>query len=988
MKKLADFIVDNKYKVLIAVLIITLVCACLALTVTINTDMTKYLPDDSSMKIGVDIMAEEFPDMQVPKTIRVMFEDMSPEEAGAMLTRLEDIEYVSSVDFDLNSEDHYKDGYALFILSTDYDYGSAEERSIEKTVANDFAEHNMLYKNDNTVTTDIPLRTIIIAVVLIFIVLIIMCSSWVEPILFLVSIGCAVVINLGTNCFFESISYITFAIAALLQLVLSMDYSIILMSRFRQELAVDGDKPAAMKRAVANAFSSITASSVTTFVGLLALVFMRFKIGTDLGLVLAKGVLCSLICVFTLLPALILRFDAAIEKTKKKELSIPMGGLAKFSYRSRYVLAALFIPLFIGMFFLQQNTDTAYTLATKDPIADIFPKTSTLVILYNNDDEAKIAELSAKMEDDEKIQTVLNYSTTLGRKCTAAELSDMIEDMGSDMALDPSLLNIIYYEYFDGSTGSMTVSSFLNFVANDIAPNPAFAGYISDDMRGSLDQIRKFSDPEALTAPQSAEYIAGLFGIDAEQVSQLMMYRSMQSGADSGVSMTVPQFAQFIASDVLTNPEYTSGFDTDFLSLLRDIADPSRIKTIPSLAKALIRNESLSADGMANALGMGAEDVNGIYWLYASKNGMLNEGSISVRDFVDFLDDVVLSDPQYAGQFDESAAVQLKNARALIDAVADGSSYSASGMANLLSSFGTGIDAGSMELLYTYRASRNNTNPEWELSILDLFSFISNNIVNDPRFASFITADMKSQIASYEAQMTDGINQLVGEKHSIFTLYSWYPAEGEETTKFFDELTAWCDENLEGDYYLIGDSAMSYEMAQSFGSELLFITLLTAAAIFLVVLVTFRNFFVPLILVLLVQCGIFLTVAVVGWQGYSIYYLALLVVQCILMGATIDYGILLTTYYREKRESMNIRDSIKAAYDGSIHTILTSGLIMVIVCAMVAPTFGEPTVEQICSTISIGAFCAIMLIVFVLPGMLATLDKLVCRKDRRFEEKQ
>ncbi len=986
MKKLADFIVDNKYKVLIAVLIVTVICAGLALTVTINTDMTKYLPDDSSMKLGVDIMAEEFPNMPVPKTIRVMFEDMSPEESGDMLSRLENIEYVSSVDFDLLSEDHYKDGYALYILSTDYDYGSAEERAIEKTVANDFNEHNMLYKNDNTVTTDIPLRTIIVAIVLIFIVLIIMCASWVEPVLFLVSIGCAVIINLGTNCFFESISYITFAIAALLQLVLSMDYSIILMSRFRQELTLDGDKPAAMKRAIANAFSSITASSVTTFVGLLALVFMRFKIGADLGFVLAKGVLCSLVCVFTLLPALILRFDGAIEKTRKKEIHIPMGGLAKFSHKSRLVFTLLFIPLFVGMFFLQQNTDTAYTLSTKDPIADVFPKTSTMVILYNNKDEAKIAELSGKMEADEKIQTVLNYSTTLGRKCTAEELSDMIDEMGADMKLDPSLLNIVYYEYFDGSTGSMTVSQFLSFVANEIAPNPAFSGYISDDMRVSLGQIGKFADPEAVTAPQSAEYIAGLFGMDTEQAKQLIMYYNMKSGADSGVSITVPKFAEFVATDVLTNPTYTSSASPDALSLLKTIADPARIKTIPTLAWALVSNESLSASDMANALGMGAEDVSGIYWLYASKNGGLDDIRISVRTFLDFLDDVVLSDPQYAGQFDENTAAQLGSARALVDAVADGTSYDANGMSNLLGGFGAGVDAGSMELLYTYYASRNNCNPDWELSLLDLFNFISEDIVNDARFASFITEDMKSQIADYKTQMTDGVNQLVGENHSIFTLYSWYPPEGEETTKFFDDLTAWCGENLEGDYYLIGDSAMSYEMAQSFKSELLFITLLTAIAIFLVVLVTFRNFFVPLILVMLVQCGVFLTVAVVGWQGYSIYYLALLVVQCILMGATIDYGILLTTYYREKRETMSVRDSIKAAYDGSINTILTSGLIMVIVCALVAPTFGEPTVEQICSTISIGAFCAIMLIVFVLPGLLATLDKLVCKKGKRYEE--
>ena len=986
MKKLADFIVDNKYKVLISVLIVTVICAGLALTVTINTDMTKYLPDDSSMKKGVDIMSEEFPNMPVPKTIRVMFEDMSPEDCSAMLPRLEDIDCVSSVDFDLLSEDHYKDGYALYILSTDYDYGSAEERSIEKTLAKDFDEHNMLYKNDNTVTTDIPLRTIIVAVVLIFIVLIIMCSSWVEPILFLASIGCAVIINLGTNCIFESISYITFAIAALLQLVLSMDYSIILMSRFRQELALDGDKPAAMKRAVANAFSSITASSITTFVGLLALVFMRFKIGADLGFVLAKGVLCSLVCVFTLLPALILRFDGAIEKTKKKELNIPMGGLAKFSYRSRHIFALLFIPLFIAMFFLQQSTDTAYTLSTKDPIADVFPKTSTMVILYNNKDEEKIAQLSDIVEADENIQTVLNYSTTLGRKCTVEELSDLTKEMGSDLELDPSLLNIVYYEYFNGETGSMTVSQFLNFVANEVAPNPKFSSYISSDMRGSLDMIGKFSDREAVTSPQSAEYLAELFGMDPEQAKQLIMYYNMKSGVDSGVSMTLPRFAEFVATDVLTNTDYTSSFDTDVLSLLKTLADPARIKSLPSLAWALVSNESFSASDMANTIGMGEEEVSGIYWLYASKNGGLDDSCISIRDFLDFLDDVVLTDSQYANQFDAENARQLKNTRALIDAVADGTSYDATGMSNLLSGFGAGVDPGSMELLYTYYASRTNVNPEWELSILDLFNFISEDIVNDPRFATFITEDMKAHISDYKTQMVDGVNQLVGKNHSIFTLYSWYPPEGEKTTEFFDKLTSWCDENLEGDYYLIGDSAMSYEMAQSFKSELLSITLLTAIAIFIVVLITFRSFSVPLILVMLVQCGVFLTVAVVGWQGYSIYYLALLVVQCILMGATIDYGILLTTYYREKRETMSIRDSIKAAYDGSIHTILTSGLIMVIVCALVAPTFGEPTVEQICSTISIGAFCAIILIVFVLPGLLSTLDRFVCKKNKRFEE--
>lgn len=987
MKRLSDFLIEKKYLVLFAMLALTVICAVLAFTVNINTDMTKYLPDDSSMKKGIDLMAEEFPDMQVPKTIRVMFEDMSADDCEKMLSRLEDIEYVSSVDFDIDSADYYKDGYALFILSTDYDYGSPEERSIEKTVEKSFDEHNMLYKNDNTVTTDIPLITIVIAVVLIFAVLEIMCSSWFEPVLYLVAIGCAVVINLGTNCIFKSISYITFAMAALLQLVLSMDYSVILMSRYRQELSIDGNKSEAMKRAVVNAFSSITASSVTTFVGLLALVFMSFKIGADLGYVLAKGVICSLLCVFTVLPALILHFETLIEKTAKRTPNIRLGKLAKFSYRSRYILAVLFIPLFIGMFLLQQNTDTAYTLTTKDPIADIFPKTSTLVIVYSNEDEAKIAELSDSMEADENVQTVLNYSTTLGKKCTPSELADTISALGSDMAFDPSLLNIVYYEYFDGSSPSIPAGEFLRFIANDVVSNEAFSDYIDDSMRSNLGQIEKFSSPDALNAPQSAAYIANTFGMTEDEAAQLILYYKMQSGEDSGVRMTLRQFADFVANDVLTNETYTSNMSTDLVSVLKGIADPSRLSAMPSVAKALISGGGLSAYEMASLLGMSQSDVNGLYWLYLYNTGGSEGFRISIRNFVDFLDDHVLTNPQYSSMIDAESASQLKNARRLIDAVASGQSLDAQSMASVLSGFGAEVDEGQMELLYLYYASAKTSNPEWKLSILDVFNFTANDMMNDPRFASFIPEDLRAQIGDYKTQMEDGVNQLVGKNHSIFTLYSWYPAEGEETTKFYDDLSAWCDENLAGDYYLIGDSAMSWEMEKSFNGELLSITLLTAAAIFIVVLITFRNFFVPLILVMLVQCGVFLTVAVVGWQGYSIYYLALLIVQCILMGATIDYGILLTNYYREKRETMNIRDSIKAAYEGSINTVLTSGIIMVFVCALVAPTFGEPTVNQICRTISIGAFCAIMLIVFILPSLLGTFDRFVCKKGRRFEDK-
>ena len=985
MKRIADFLVNKKYLVLIIMLALTVLCGVLAFSVKINVDMTKYLPDDSSMKQGIDVMADEFSNMRVPKTVRVMFKDMSEADCEAMLKRLEDIEYVSSVAFNAESTDYYKDRNALFILSTDYDYGSKEERSIEATVERDFNEHGMLMKNDDAVSSDIPPISLIVAVVLIFIVLIIMCASWLEPILYLAAIGCAVVINLGTNCIFESISYITFAIGALLQLVLSMDYSVILMTRYRQELEIDGDKPAAMKRAVANAFSSITSSSVTTFVGLLALVFMSFKIGKDIGFVLAKGVLCSLICVFTVLPALILLFEKPIEKTAKKALTVPMGAVAKFSYKSRYILAALFIPLFIGTYFLQQNTDVTYTLKMQDPIAEYFPKTSTLVILYSNEDEAKIAQISEELEKDEKIQSVLNYSTTLGKTGTVPVLSKSVSSLGG-VAFDESLMNIVYYMYFDGSVPEIPVGEFMSFIKNDVAQNKAFSDYIDDSMRANLDRMDEYSSPDALNAPQSPGAIAARFGMSESDVAQLMLFYKMQNGGDPGNKITAKEFIRFVSEDVMTNSIYLSGMNADVVSLIRSSINFSRITAAPGVTAALLSHNGLTSYEMAQLVGISQNDMNKLYWLHIYTTQGAGAFSMSVRGFVDFLDDSVLSDPQYSAMVDAGQASQLKSARRLIDNVASGVSLDPESMASVLGSFGTGLDKNTAELLYIYYASTKNSDPAWELSILDLFNFVAENMVNDERFAPMIPHSIKAQIDSYSAQMQDGVSQLVGREHSIFTLYSWYPNESEETTKFIDGLTAWCDENLSGDYYIIGDAAMSCEMQRSFGDELLFMTILTAAAIFLVVLVTFRNILIPLILVLLVQCGVYLTVAFIGWQGYSIYYLALIIVQCILMGATIDYGILITDYYRENRASMGIRESIKAAYEGSISTVLTSGSIMVLVCQLVAPTFGEPTVDQICRTISIGAFCAILLIVFFLPGLLGSLDRLVCKKGERYVE--
>lgn len=731
MKKIADFIVEKRIYILITLLVIAGFCATLIPKVEVNTDLTKYLPDDSSMKIGMDIMEEEFPPAPADYTIRVMFKDLTDEEIVSMKEKLSEIKNVNSVDYKEDDKDYNRDGYTKFVLHTVYEYESPEESEIEDTLEKDFNHDGMEYKNDNVDTPNFPVWVGISAVVLLTIILIIMCESWVEPFLFLFTIGIAVVINLGTNIIQGSISENTFSIAAILQLVLSIDYSIILTNRYRQEMPKYSDKRSAMKAAIVSAFSSISSSSLTTVVGLLALIFMSFKIGLDMGFVMAKGVFLSVVCVFLILPGLVIMCTKWIDKTAKKPLHVPTGGIARFCNRFRIPLTVGFIALFVAAYLIQRHTVIAYSISSFDPVAQVFPKNGTIVLLYENKDDEYVTAFADELKEMDCVLSAANYSNTLGKQYNVSEMTAAIKELSEGMG-----------------------------------------------------------------------------------------------GGDS------------------------SGFE-------------------------------------------------------------LNESMISLL---------------------------------------------------FIKKFGLGKADSTM-------------------SIEELFNYVNDEVINDPTLRPMIGDEMAEEVKNYAKDLNDGIKQLKGDRFSRLILTVTLPEEGDETTAFYEMIYDRCDK-LKGEYHLIGSTAMNYEMSLSFAGELLFITLLTAISIYLVVLITFRSFIVPVILVLLVQCGVFITVSIIGFQGYSMYFIALLVVQCILMGSMIDYGILFSNYYREFRKTLVRGEALKKAYECSIHTILTSGMLIVTATAILSKCYGDPTVEQMCKTISIGAACAICLILFVLPGILACLDRFTGGKNR------
>ena len=1226
MKTISDFIVRKRALVLAATTVLVVVCALFIPRVETNADMTKYLPDSSPMKQGMALMEEEFPDSATTQTIRVMFDGLTPAQNEEVKGKLEAIPHVDSVDYQPDSPDHNKDGHSLFVLGTPCEYGTPEELSIEEALDTGFSSYDMQWMTDNPEFEELPAWAIPLALAILLVVLLAMSSSWIEPFLFLASTGFAVIANMGTNIVLGSVSNITASIAAILQLILSMDYAIILMNRYRQEREHTPDKAEAMKRAWTNAFSSIASSSTTTVLGLLAMVFMSLKIGADLGFVLAKGVLLSMLCTLTILPGLILIFDKPIAKTAKKTPRLRMDRIGAFSYRARKATVVLFAVLFAGTSLLQSQMGIVTSIAKEDPIADVFAPANPVVLLYDNDDEASIAELSSLLEDDPDVASVASYATTLGKPLTAAEMTDAVKDLadqgssslGLDASrdIDPLLIDLLYYDRLaQGTLHPIPVGEFLGFLSADVACNETLSGHLDEETRAKLEQLAKFSDPGTLAQPMDAEGLAQFLGMGAYDVEKLMvLYYAQVGGVDPGV-MTLPTFASFVAGEVATDEAYASlidqnaaaqlgalatftdvgamtaprsaaeiaglaGMDVQAVELLftyyyaqtpgyepggatlpafaqflaNDVAaqpafagyldeatrarlgmltlfanpeltqkqmgsaelagvlgmdeamvvhivdlyhskhgiggstlsleqlvgfllagdaenggiasalDEATLQQLEtartimaasssgaefgyaelagflgmdeasakllctyrtalhgdasswklsmqafvnflmadsgrlqgaldagslqqlSLAQALI-NGSVAGTAytpaqLSGLLGIGESQLNALYLLYLSEHGDTSAWRLSVQEALRFLASAATSDPAIASRAGLGAA-DLQAASTLVDAVVSEKPHTVEEISLVLANAGQPLDDGSLELLYLYHASQHHRDPSWTLTVDQLFRHLSGSMASDPRFQALFDDGLRADLAALQRDIDEAVAQLKGSDRSLMMISTTLPVESSETTAFLERLAAQLDQRTDGAYYLMGTSVMGYEVLNSFADEMLFITLLTACVIFLVVALTFRSLVVPAILVAIVQCGIYLVFSILALQGGGTYYLALLILQCILMGATIDYGILFTTYYREKRGMLGVKEALIAAYNGSIHTIATSGLIMILMTAVVGSLYPDPAMQQICLTLSQGFLCAIALILVVLPGMLALFDRFVSRRGKR-----
>ena len=361
MIKLARFIVDKRKAFYLVFLAAFLFCAASVNKVQINNDITSYLPAQTETRRGLTIMEEEFITLG---SANVMVANVTLDTAQELAHRLEAIPGVSEVAFD-DTQEHYKDSAALFTISFDgEETDPATEEAMNQVLA--ALEGYDVYPStqigrDVSESLQKEMTVILaIAAVVIVVVLLFTSKSYMEVPVYLIVFATAAVLNMGTNFIFGTISFITNSIAVVLQLALAIDYAIIFCHRYMEERDNGLDAREADIAALSKAIVEISSSSLTTISGLVALMLMQLRIGFDMGIVLAKGIVCSMLCVFLLMPGLLMMFSRPIDRTRHKNLVPKINFWGRGVVRLRYVLPPIFLVAMVAGAMLSNQCDYVF----------------------------------------------------------------------------------------------------------------------------------------------------------------------------------------------------------------------------------------------------------------------------------------------------------------------------------------------------------------------------------------------------------------------------------------------------------------------------------------------------------------------------------------------------------------------------------------------------------------------------------------------------
>ena len=1101
MKKTANLFKKGKFAIVALFVLLSVVSVLLIGTVRINYNISDYLDDSTDTKISLGIMEEQF---GLISNIQVMVKDVTPDQAEEIKDSIKAVENVVFVNFNSQNTDYYKDGDALFVVLVDGNEYSESAKAaladIEATLSDTYGDRLEL---GGTVMEKRLLREAIvseiflilaISVCLVALLMLITASSWFEPLVLLLSSGIAVLLNMGSNAIFGEISYITNAIASILQLALSIDYSIVLLHAYRHHKEDAESRESAMVMAIKEVVRPVSASALTTVAGLLALLFMSFTIGFDIGSVLMKSIVISAVTSLTLLPALLLIFDGAMEKTAKKPLIIRGERLTNISLKAKAVIVPIALILVAVCCVLNFGSKYSFvdSCNKNEEITDRFGDSGTLIVLFENCEDAEekeklllsLVESYRKADGTGVLKSSVSYSTTVGQ---VFDVDKAARDFGISKE-DATLLFTIYRFTEDESAVKMNLRTFCEFavelIENDADAleyvNPETAKMLSSLM--SLDEMLsgEYTASELHEAISDIALLEGL-SIDSRivdlvygnmlwdeipdqraRVVDLLAFLSTHDLLDdeikaqllqlldayktvTNIDMKLPHPDMQVGLLELRQINQDLGFGADDLTITGlatklGIAGSKKI-SFNQVFKYLIDNyihlfpeEIISAmdslgsrdyryiyeckemvettfetkynhDELAPAIMALLEKLNRapdielndmvtelakqLYIVYFADQGMFPDERIACRDILSYalvvIEENAVVKEYLPEDIKEKFKTAIQDAENLSAFLNDSKVYTYTELLTAIKEYAETVKVMEVKVnlsetalmgLYVKYSSAKGILETGEISATDLLAFVLDAVDNNPLLQGRLNGEMKEIIEESSENITGAEKLLRGEKYSRMLLTVTLPPESAESAEFVRFLSAKVREIFGDSAYVAGEIATTNDLTVAFDADNRLISIFTVVSIFLIIMIVFGSLSLPVILVAVIQGAIWITMSLSGF-GDPMFFMSYIMSMCILMGATIDYGILLSTNYVRARATLDRREAITEAMNGALPTVFTSGIILMVCGAVVGFIASQTSISSVGFLLFRGTLISTLMVTIVLPALLYMLDKLV-----------
>ncbi len=1096
MNKFSKWVVNNKIVIICSVLIITVISALLMSRVIINYNNADYLPDDTDTAIGLKIMADEF---GLNGNILVMVSDIDEQEANSLYAELGNINNIQNISFNVNSTDYYVDRNALYVIMIDENGDKSTADSVYDDIQSIIDAHNYsaTYGGSSiekialieSITTEIT-YILIVCVALATIILMMTSTSWIEPMLFLFVSGIGIIINRGSNIIFGEVSYITNSVAAILQLALSMDYGIVLLHTYHEKQKIHSDNKAAMQKALVATINPVSASALTTVAGLMALLFMTFKVGFDIGIVLSKGIIISAILAFTLLPVIILIFNNLMEKTKKKRFVIKSSFLTKIATKRNLLIITVALVIIIVGSILRTFNSYSFTDSKLDisKITDNFSYNNSLVVLYKNEPDSELipkqdsfydAIKNYKVDDKTIVSSYTAYNNTLKEPLTVKSLSDML-NVDNDSIKE---LFALYSVYNNSSEYKMNFQDFILYTDELVKNNSDMLDIIDDEdaikVINLLSKIYGLSRSEntyselyyGLQDEAFSDYGSfdsfflqqayGLYNYDHDLIStenvdfkDMLAFLIDEAKTNSYVSdlidsnyltdletlstsidellqpLTKTEFQAKMLSDyatTITDTEADVIFDFYFnennipvsdtipfiniMNLLNEqdmISDPAQSIEIDAYYQTCVnyieksygydefitalKNTVLGLTSTSIDIEIPDEAVQQLYIIYLYQNDMMPDTKILGGEFFAYLKNKSQTNSLIGENIDDDTLKALDDFITLDNAFTDANKYDykemneyISNLENNISSISANISFDDDILAGVYALYQVDQVSDFDNVITadDLISFLTDNIDKNVVIDSAVTPELKADIEENQKLLEDAKKLLIGNEYSRMIINVDLPTDSDDSFEFANYLSNLSKETFGPNTYVAGEIMSTKDLRDSFQHDVLLISIMSALAILIIIMIIYQSISLPLLLVVIIQGSIWISMSTFFISGNPMFFLSYIVANCILMGATIDYGILVSSKYLESRRSMDKIESINNALSSALPSIFTSGLILVVCGLTVFFVSTQRSISTVGLLLGIGTTTSLLMVLFALPSFLLVLDKIIMKTTKK-----